>query len=174
MIWFFLWLAVVAFSFDGMFIGYMRPESLTEWFFVGLFWLFLVSIAGVICGVIAFGIGTTFPTHRVNSEVWNLAALRDKDGVEGRFFLGSGQISSVDYFFFYKKVEDGGLQADRVVADSSAIVYEQDRADASVQVYDWVYRYPWWAFTVSMPSENAGHSYSFYVPKGSVRKGFSL
>lgn len=176
MIFLLIWIGVAVFSFQGLFLHrFMRPESPAEWFFQVLFYCFINGFAAIFCLGAAVGISRAFDDHPVDREPVKLAVLRDRDGVDGRFFLGSGTISSVPYYFYYEQLSDGGLRPGKVEIGRGVIVYEKDREDAEMIVSDWIKDFPWWAFIVCLTvTETGDHSYIFNVPTGSVRKGFSL
>jgi hypothetical protein len=175
MIWFVLWLMVAFFAFQGMFFGYCSPDSFVEYFFIGLFYLFNCVFSGIVCFGIAYGIGQTFESHKVEGEHSNLVAIRDKDGVEGRFFLGSGFISNQPYYFYYESLKDGGFRPGKIEADDSVTVYEEDRTGAELVTFDSKITYPGWAWLICMRDEDAiNSSYVFHVPKGTIKAGYSM
>jgi hypothetical protein len=166
----------VVFAFQGFFLDpIMRPESLCGYFFWGLFYLVICGFAGVICGGIAHGSGYIFEGHAVEGQHSKLVAIRDKDGVEGQFYLGSGFISSEPYYFYYESLENGGFRPGKIDADGSVTVYEEDRKDAELVMFDWKITYPAWAWLICLRDEDGGrHSYAFHVPKGTIKTGYSM
>lgn len=173
MIWGGLWVAIAGFAFNGMFTGYMRPTSLTEYFFIGLFYCFMVAFAAMICGLMAYGTGAIFKNVAVEGSHHKLIAIRDKDGVEGAFFLGSGYINSQPYYFYYERLPDGAFRPGKIRADGSVKVYEEDRPDAELVRFDWETKARW-VWLVAIPHDDEAVSYDFHVPKGTIKTGYSM
>jgi hypothetical protein len=122
---------------------------------------------------IACVLGMAFDTHPVQTDDYKLVAIRDKDGITGQFFLGTGMIQSEQYYFYYKTNSDGSVTPDKVRAGQGVRVYEEDRQDAELVVYEWQLNQSW-AWLVAFPVNSGGWSYKFHVPKGTVRTGFTM
>jgi hypothetical protein len=176
MVWALLWIGVVVFAFQAFFLDPMlKPESLGGYFFVGLFYVFVCGFAGIIAWGIGYGIGQAFGSYPVEGRRSSLLAIRDKDGVEGRFFLGSGFISSQPYYFYYETLPDGGARPGKVSADKGVTVREEDRTDAELVTFDWHIKYPAWAWIVCIQdSSGSGQSYVFHVPRGTIKTGYLM
>src|ERR1700722_17570079 len=176
MIWLAIWLGVVVFAFQGAFLDpIMKPDSLGGYFFMSIFYLLICAFVALLCGGAAYGIGELYSSHPVEGEHRQLEVIRDKDGMQGRFFLGSGTIESQPYYFYYQRMEDGGLRPGKLEANHFVTVYEEDRKNAELVVFDWVMSPPWWAWIICAPhSESDGKSYEFHVPKGTVKPGYQM
>lgn len=176
MIWIILWVAIAIFAFQGMFLDpTMAPQSAGEFFFIGLFYIFILCAAALLCGGAGYGIGQLFPSAPVEGEHQILAAIRDKDGVSGQFFLGSGFVESKPYYFYYQNVAGGGLRPGKLDADGSVTVYQEARPDAELVIFNWKVTYPGWAWVVCLPhSESDSQSFDFHVPTGTVKAGYSM
>lgn len=122
---------------------------------------------------IAFGLGALFETHPEVVNNYTLVSIRDKDGVTGQFFLGSGMIQSEQYYFYYFKNADGSVTPGRVRAGQGVRVYEEDRTTAELVEFHWELNKSW-AWTVAFPVHDDGWSWKFYVPKGTVRTGYTM
>jgi len=101
-----------------------------------------------------------------------LIALRDKDGVQGQFFLGTGQIKNEPYYFYYVALPDGGYSPEKMNFDDVTI-YEENRKDAVLLEYSCAFKNKW-AYLVSMPTSDACNKTEFHVPTGTIRRGFSV
>jgi hypothetical protein len=101
-----------------------------------------------------------------------LIALRDKDGVQGQFFLGTGQIKNEPYYFYYVALPDGGYSPEKMNFDEVTI-YEENRKDAVLLEYHCAFKNKW-AYLVSMPMSDACNKTKVHVPKGTIRRGFSI
>lgn len=174
MIWVGFWIATAIFAFQGMFLDrLMRPESAAGYFFTSLFYCLIAAFAAMIWGLIAYGIGALFPNEPIEGKHHKLVALRDKDGVEGTFFLGSGHIQNQPYYFYYERLADGALRPGKLLADEAVRVYEEDRQDAELVRWDWKTKARW-VWLVAIPHDDEALSWDFHVPKGTVKTGYSM
>lgn len=176
MIWVLIWLGIVVFSFQGMLLDpVMRPDSLGGYFFMGLMYLFVCGLGGAITFGVGWVAGQMFNSQPVEGKHSTLLAIRDKDGVEGRFFLGSGFVTSQPFYFYYEALKDGGARPAKLSADESVTVREEDRTDAELVTFDWTIKYPSWAWLVCLQdSEGSRKSYVFHVPNGTIKTGYSM
>jgi hypothetical protein len=171
MIWFLLVPVVFVYAFKEFVIddiyGFLDR-------FMGFFMALLITVlaAGMSAGAACL-VGLAFATHPVKSSEHVLVALRDKDGVQGTFFLGTGSIKGDTYYFYYYQLSDGGLQADKIYAGDGVRVYEEARQDAKLVTFRWELNEPW-AWVISIPVRDGGYSYEFYVPTGTIRRGFTM
>lgn len=132
-----------------------------------------VVIGGLPAAGLALFIGSKIHAHPVLSRTDTLVSLHTKDGEQGTFFLGSGTVNGVQYYFFYRKNSDGSFGPGRVYADDAVRVYEEPRTDASMLTYDWV-KDADEENIFSFPVNAGGHSYDFHVPTGTILRGFSM
>lgn len=176
MIWLAIWLGIVVFSFQGIILDpIMAPHSVGGYFFATLFWLLICFITGALLFAAAYGIGESFVSKPDGGSTQTLVVIRDKDGIEGRFFLGSGYIDSAPYYFYYVQTADGGLRPGKVEANGAVTVYEQDRASAELVTYRWMMKPPTWSWIFCLPHEGSDKfTYAFRVPKGSVKREFRM
>ena len=134
--------------------------------------LFLGAVVGLMAGAgVASVVGSRHPQHMVLTETVPLVTLRNADGVAGSFFLGTGSVESVPYYFYYKPSGDGGYKQDRLQSSANVTVYEEDRTDGALEVYERKFVDPsderWGA--------DGGHAeYKFRIPRGSLKKQFRL
>jgi len=173
MIWMLAALPVGYMVFKELFTGFMKPEGVIDVIMLLLFGTVMtgmVVLAGVAVGCL---IGAALPAHPVKLETRSLIAIRDKDGVEGQFFLGSGFIKSDQYYFYYEKMPDGGVRPGKVFAGNGVRIYEEDRSDATLTVFDWVVDSPLVPL-LAFPVHEGGRSYNFHVPRGTVRPGYTM
>lgn len=131
------------------------------------------ALAIMLGGGIATGIGV-IATQEINEQASHeasLATLRSSQGISGSFFLGSGSIGSDMYYFYYES--DGGNRYSprQRRAGGGVYVYEEDRKDASVQIFEWHFKRNWMRFFAFGPE---GETTRFRVPKGSILQGYVL
>lgn len=133
--------------------------------------MFMALMAG--CGLAA-AIGSAFASYPVEISRQELVALRDKDGIEGRFFLGSGTMEGAPYYFYYSKISAGGFKPGKVKVSDGVRVYE-DAPDgtATLTSYEWDSNLGL-AWLIAIPVNSGGYSYDFHVPKGTIRTGFTM
>jgi hypothetical protein len=173
MLWTIPALVGVFFVFKGVLFGDMRPSDGFEWILFTFFsCLFSLLPIGACVGGAAL-CGLMFDTHPVLESTDNLVAIRDKDGVTGHFFLGSGMIESEQYYFYYRTNSDGSVTPDKVRAGQGVRVYEEDRSDAKLESYRWETTNSG-AWLIALPVNDGGWSFKFYVPKGTVRTGYTM
>lgn len=171
MIWFLLVPVVFVYAFKEFVID--ESSDFMDRFMGFVMTLMMCVLAAMMSTGAACLVGLAFATHPVKVSEHALIALSDKDGIEGQFFLGSGLIKGDQYFFYYRQLNDGGFQADKVYAGSGVRVYEEARQDAKLITFQWQLNEPW-AFVVSIPVRDGGYSYEFYVPTGTIRRGFTM
>ena len=156
------------------------PRDFMGWVTTALL-LVLIAIGG---GGLAALVAGTIGTMADNSAIWHLedrfteplVSIRDKDGVNGAIggslFLVSGYFESRPYYFYYTQDENGVIRPDKVLATRSVFIHEiTDGSQPKYVEKQWDNGRPWLdliAFT------EGGWQYHFYVPKGTVRRDFSM
>lgn len=174
MIWLIPALAAIFFIFKGVLFGRNGPSDALDWmmmpFIAGVFSIMPLMICVGFAGLL----GLFFKTKPVISSRHKLRAIRDKDGISGQFFLGSGAIHGNQYYFYYRINADGSVTPGKVYANGSVRVYEEEgREDAELVSYKWELIKEW-AYVIAFPSNTGGYSYDFHVPKGTIRTGFTM
>lgn len=77
--------------------------------------------------VIACLLPATIITTRVEtSSEQRIVSLKDTNGIDGDFFLGSGSLSNSLKYFMYVKSEHGGMHMSHVPV-SNTIIFEKDQ-----------------------------------------------
>jgi hypothetical protein len=142
--------------------------------FFGCFFGFFSSLLFLITPATIVGIGNTYEI--VPDQSYALVALKERDGIYGRFFLGSGTIEGSQYYFWYRKTQDGGIQGGRTYRDPSVAIREiTDGSQPRMQTYRWADP-TWWQywFTIDQSGPIQDISPIFYIPKGSIQEGYAL
>lgn len=152
------------------------PDDAVSWVLGGM----ICVASGLFFAAVGFaamsGIGWMLPTEKDKqpSHVAKLASLRSSDGVQGSFrggfFLGIGSIGSQLYYFWYEEA-GAGVTPRQLAAGVGTYVYETNRNDAELRVYDWHFKRAWWGW---FAVEGPGQTWEFHVPKGTIREGYSL
>jgi len=140
---------------------------------------FVGLVFGGFIGVIAATLlGLPIPaTTDTRTRTWHLASLRNNDGIQGSFFLGTGSIGQSQYYFFYEEVGNGFRPNKVRVDDGNVIIYEEDRPNADLVISWTEYRHRLIDnFVIHWPELVPGSDpkYTFRIPKGSIKKGYSL
>lgn len=174
MLWFLMVPAVVFFAIRSFWFGkYSLIDDAFDYIMTGFLAILLAVVTAAFAAGCAAITGIFFSTHAVEVSSRPLSAIRDKDGVVGSFFLGSGMFESRPYYFYYARAADGALRPGRVSATSNIRIYEEDRADASMTEWTWKLDASW-AYLVALPVNEGGYAVDFHVPKGTVRTGYSM
>lgn len=174
MIWIPIWLVIVyALARSMLFDPVMMPEHWYGWVLGGIFQIVVSVIAAALVGGMAYGCGTLFPVTSYKAATVSLTTIRDKDGVEGRFFLGTGTIESKPYYFYYRKNRDGSVSPGKISYDSNVRVYQEKRDDA--QFVRWASKSKWnWVWLIAAPPSEDWYGVDFHVPEGTVKSGYSM
>lgn len=141
--------------------------------FVGCFFSFLISLVPI--GLSAW-IGSMPEIVGVKDKTYNLIALRQQDGVKGRFFLGSGYIGDEQYYFWYRLNPDGSVSGGKTERQDGVRIYygpeptmttfRTEYKSSMASKYLWIVgldlrrKEDWWP--------------DFKIPEGSIKEGFSL
>ncbi len=174
MIWIPIWIIVAyALARSMIFDPIMMPETWYGWLLGGMFQLFVTAFAAVLISGVAYGLGTLFPVTSYQAATVPLTVIRDKDGVEGRFFLGTGTIQSKPYYFYYYKNDDGSVSPGKISYDGNVRVYQEKRDDA--QFVRWASKPKWnWVWLIAVPPSDNWYAVDFHVPEGTVKSGYSM
>jgi len=104
MIWLF-WIPVAAYFIfsDMMFGDHARYiHGFTDYMMIGMLSCLLTIMASLPAIGLAFLVGAAFKARPVQVRSDKLTTIRNKDGVKGQFFLGSGILESVPYYFYFQ------------------------------------------------------------------------
>lgn len=174
MIWMPIGLVIVyALARSMIFDPLMMPETWYGWIIGGILQIGVSLFALMLVAGLAHGIGLLFPVVSYKAASVSLTAIRDKDGVEGRFFLGTGTIESKPYYFYYKKNSDGSVSPGKLSYDSNVRVYQEKRDDA--QFIRWASKSKWnWVWLIAEPPSDEWYAVDFHVPEGTVKSGYSM
>lgn len=175
MIWLF-WVPVAGyFIFSDMMFGnnahYMH--GFVDFMMSGVLSFMLTMIASLPAIGIAFLVGSAFKARPVQVRSDKLTTIRNKDGVKGQFFLGSGILESVPYYFYYRELRGGGVSPGKIEADSGVEIFEENRKDATLLTFEWQFNSNW-PYIFGFPTSAGGKAFEFHVPKGTIKTGFVM
>lgn len=116
----------------------------------------------------SFGFATEY--EPIKDEVMEITALKDNVANEGQFFLGSGNVEGVAYYF-YMEQKELGYQMNKVAVDQSYIK-EVQTGTPKIEVYK---KKRTSKFAAFMFGEFLYEKeYVFHVPKGTVTTDFKV
>jgi hypothetical protein len=144
--------------------------------FVGCFISFLISWVPI--GIAAF-IGSFPERTGIKDKEYPLISLRERDGTSGQFyFLGSGSINDVQYYFWYRRNSGGDISGGKTIRESDVRIYETDGSEAKMITFKTEYKnrdvWRWlWIFGIDL-RDRADWCPDFYIPKGSIKEGYQL
>jgi hypothetical protein len=172
-----LLLAVGIVSFAGLLVVALYEEEAVYGFSNGLYVVgSIFLIVFILDAIIFIGFMVYWPDVErewVKTSEVELVSMRDRDFVEGRFFLGSGYVQGGPYYFYYEKLDDNSYRPGKVRADSRVTIFEEERENGRFEVHEFtvIPEDEWWTFPYNKVS---GHKYSFYIPEGSIQRKFHL
>lgn len=171
MIWFLLPVAVPFYAIYRAINCRYCGDDIPLYIIVAIVTVGATFLAALVAAGIAFGIGSLIGSVPKKLGTWPLATLRDKEGTEGGFFLGTGMIQSTPYIFYYSQNSDGSFSPSRTESTEKVKVYEEARDDATITTYEPDFRNPLW-LAIAMPVGSYGPD--FRVPSGTIRRGYTL
>ena len=144
-------------------------------YIAGAFYLFVIAFIGLLIGALfAAFIGVFIPKRWKYTETIKLVSLRNSEGAQGRFFLGTGTIDHTQYYFYYQQVEGGGYKPGRLEIDDNIVVYEEKaREDGELKIYEKQFLHLHEMLTL-IAMFCSGDKHEFFIPEGSIKKDFKL
>lgn len=113
---------------------------------------------------------------QVHDKTDEIVALNDNFNTNGHFFLGTGNIENVSYYFFYKKTSTGGFVQDKIKVDN-VVLYEIDSTTNEAPRIEWLKsefkNQSWhlWTFVIGC---GCNTSANIYIPRGSIKTDYVL
>jgi|GEM_PF-5652265 hypothetical protein len=144
------------------------------------FAVFYGLVFGTIIGMVFTMALTSGNTEIVEVvEIMPLHNLYDDVRVEGKFFLGSGKISEVDYYFFNVVKENGGYYPHRLRKYSEDItIFEDEQVSPYIEKrcdFRQLRSKSVWVFNSQYDKPALfGCNYDFHIPTDSVDSAYSL
>jgi hypothetical protein len=153
----------------GLVVGcWLAYRDMCDAGYAMFFGLMIGCVGGLVGLPMAFAVGGGLPTERVETRT-KLASLRNVDGIGGSFFLGSGQIQSEPYYFYYEGTERGYVLK-KIRATDNVFVKEEDRKDGELFISEPRCADSLWGFCTLVGNTEK----TFIIPKGSLRQTFAL
>ncbi len=182
MIWYLTVPLIFFFTFKNLIQGDWLDISGRWTFLAAVFTIFAGCLISLLISAIPFGLSCWIGSmpNRVGkpNSPFPLIALREKDGIQGRsYFLGAGFINDTQYYFWYRRSTDGSISGGKTVRQPEVRIYEEDSQPRMVTFHT-EYTNPLaekWLWVVGTDvRDDEDWCPDFYIPKGSIKEGFSL
>jgi hypothetical protein len=161
--------------------GFPDPESSHRGFLSWVFCLFVSAFISVLISLVPLGIaafiGSLPKRHGIESHRFELVALREKDGVNGRFFLATGSLESTEYYFWYRKDKDGSIRGGKTRRASGVRIWQDAQTPCMVEFetkYERKHVEQWlWIVGLDM-RDGEDWCPAFHIPPNSIKEGYQL
>ena len=94
--------------------------------------IFMETLGGTLIGLVVgfflsmiLSLAVKSSREPVNKDPIDIHAMSDGSGISGSFFIGSGTIKDVQYYYFYSSTESGGFKQQKAPVTTSTI-FEHD------------------------------------------------
>ena len=139
----------------------------SEFVLVGIFGGFLLGLIGIL---IAFVGGFFVETDKVyNTEITNLCALGDFNGMQGSYFLGCGNSKSKMYYCYLTEDEDHAKTTHTLDA-SNVKIYDNEKETPRIVTEYKTSSNPFAVFFLLPFSEST----TVYVPEGTIKYDYNV
>ena len=166
-----LWLLVRSIRSGGLARSWREADDLERVIgilFAAIFFSVITALSGGAGLGISAAMGAAFPSERTCHEL-SLVSLQDNQGLEGRFFLGTGYIESAMKFAFYYESGPESFRLRVIDADDAAIYQDEaNRPYALVCEVDTGRWRNWFA------PDFRGDVYEMHIPEGSILSNYNL
>ncbi|MFA5299561.1 MAG: hypothetical protein WC389_15335 [Lutibacter sp.] len=113
---------------------------------------------------------------KVNYEI-NIISMKDTTLGNGYYYLFGGSYKENPCYFFYKKLNDGTYQLDKISADKTYI-HEENRTDGLIKVDESRYivkrGFTNWTFILFEYDYTNVNRYDVFIPNDSIKREFNL
>ncbi len=161
----------------GVGITLWMAIGLSHWGFdmeillLGFMALLMSGLIGIMGGMGVAAIVGFFPEKIIIEDGrTEIVALKDSQGLEGHFFLGSGQINSEMYYFYYYSCGTSCSAFGKTPAFAARIYEDSD--SPHITYFKKVFKNPSWNDFAIILEDNEPSE--IHIPKGSIKQGFTL
>lgn len=149
-----------------------------------LFWTgFAIAFISIILGIVFTAGNTfdyTFSEEPVLRETTEITSLDDKYSVKGNFFLGSGTVSSVEYYYFIKDTDKGKI-TDKI-PQKEAYITEDNSQKPRIEEYAYkgernATKDFWLSMNFGQSKEDFSYNTAYYrvfIPENTIKTDFSV
>lgn len=161
---------VILFIILGVFVGYKMAEDMLDEFVDYVFGCIPMLLFGMIFGFLGFGLSALLPAKMHTVIVTDkVVSLQDGSSVSGNFFLGCGTIEGKMKYTYYRD-SNGVFSMNQLPMESTTIVYSELEPKVEQHTTCMVEGAFINYFAIDVPYDK----YVVYVPKGTIKNGFSL
>lgn len=118
-----------------------------------------------------FLIDLNLPREYILDKEMELVSFKDTVNIEGKFFLGTGNIGSELYYVFYQKEEDGGIKFGKLPV-KEVTIYETGEK-GYIQIYNLKLKEKRY-YSLGFSDLLNKRKYKVFIPKGSILQEFKL
>jgi len=105
---------------------------------------------------------------------YDIVSLRNDSAISGSFFLGCGNIRGSEYYYCFKKKDDGSFRRVNISTSDSSI-FENDKVSPRVEWTEYTYKKKWWyrsGLNYFDRCATTNSEYTIIVPRGTVIQKF--
>lgn len=149
-----------------------------------LFWSgFIIACVSFVVGIMFTAGNTfdyTFSEEPVLRETTEITSLADRYSVKGNFFLGSGTVSSEDYYYFIKNTDNGKI-TDKILQKETYITEDNSQKP---RIEEYAYEGEqnptkdfWLSMNLGADKDDFSYKFAYYrvfIPEGSIKSDFSV
>jgi len=143
--------------------------------------VFMTCLIGCLISLVPIGIaaliGSIPKIHGAIDKKFPLVALKEKDGFEGHsYFLGIGYIQDTQYYFWYRRNENGSISGGKTKRTSGVEIYEEEGTPTMI-TFTSEYKNPLSKYIVLIGLDLRDDEQwcdRFIIPKGSIKENYSL
>lgn len=149
-------------------------ESFSDWIENVMFSCLAAVVVGAVAGTL-LAMSAHWEVEIKREECYDkIYSISNVNGTEGVFCLGSGYISSQEYYYMFEKYNDDGLH--RITLRSTdSVVYQTENNSPYIHWQKIYYRLPYWAyFGPKTVVETANTMYDIHIPTNSVILKFNV
>lgn len=136
------------------------------------------TVASAICSLMIFvlltlilGLASGVESHRIDSKLY-IYSIKNQSAISGSFFLGSGNISSTEYYYTFYQDSDGAFRRWQIPAHDARIFMDTDnRPYISYQTI--VYKPNKW-IALFGPSSKIETLKDIHVPQNTIIQKFEI
>lgn len=156
----------------GLLIGILRRNKKEGIIIQIIGWIFYMIIPSFAAGILFSELNPKKSTVKEYHYLY-IKSLRNISSTEGEFFLGSGSIESVEYYYFFYQ-STIGLKRSKIPVNNISIIETDERPPEIVkrkQCYSQDTFIKWRCREIDSRREDA---YIMYVPKNTIIKEFKV
>lgn len=162
----------------GMIIGIFSYHYHKEYTKAIVYTIFLMFVGALVGALVSMMLSSALYKSKVplaKSRI-DISAMSDGTSMYGHFFLGSGTIKDVQYYYYYELLDNGGFKQNKVTV-SNTVIFESEDTTGYMVTFTYVLPDNHWAkgwIVDGCDCSSEKDTYEFHIPKGSVQREFKL